>query len=209
MGINGQASSQRHVVLAALMLDETCEPALLEAARIVELTAGAELHALHVVEENEENRELISIDIRLTGAPNEIRRRVEQMWVRYRCDVIVHIRVGRPAIQILQLATDLRADMLVVGTHRRAGLKKLVLGSVGETVLQHAPCPVLVAVAKDERGSLRPEGVEPACPECVGVRPGALAGEHTYWCSRHTGAYAQELVYETHNHGLRPLRSRV
>lgn len=48
-----------------------------------------------------------------------------------------------PAGRILACASRLPADLLVMGTHARAGLERLVLGSVTEKVLRKAPCPVL------------------------------------------------------------------
>ena len=49
---------------------------------------------------------------------------------------------GRPKVEILRAAKELPADLLVMGTHGRSGFDRLVLGSVTEKVLRHAPCPV-------------------------------------------------------------------
>jgi len=46
---------------------------------------------------------------------------------------------------ILKLARDEAADMIVVGSHGRTGLRRLLMGSVTEKVIGNAPCPVLVA----------------------------------------------------------------
>ena len=46
---------------------------------------------------------------------------------------------------IIQTAIELEADLLVMGSHGRTGLKKLVLGSVAQTVLAQSPVPVLIA----------------------------------------------------------------
>jgi nucleotide-binding universal stress UspA family protein len=53
------------------------------------------------------------------------------------------IVVGSPYEQIVRAARLKRADMLVIGTHGRTGLGKLLLGSVAERVLSTARCPVL------------------------------------------------------------------
>ncbi len=53
-------------------------------------------------------------------------------------------RDGDPASEILAAATESKADLIVVGTHGRTGLKRLVLGSVARNVLQHARCSVLI-----------------------------------------------------------------
>ncbi len=50
---------------------------------------------------------------------------------------------GEPASEILRVAEDCRADLIVVGTHGRSGIRRVVMGSVAEQVLRHASCPVL------------------------------------------------------------------
>jgi nucleotide-binding universal stress UspA family protein len=59
--------------------------------------------------------------------------------------VWTRVLVGDPAIELVRHAHETGCDLLVVGTHGRAGLTRLVLGSVAEKVVRHAPCPVLVA----------------------------------------------------------------
>ena len=53
------------------------------------------------------------------------------------------VRVGLPWEEIVRLATDEHADMIVMGTQGRTGLDRLLLGSVAERVIRRAPCPVL------------------------------------------------------------------
>lgn len=58
-----------------------------------------------------------------------------------RIDAIV--RQGNTAGEILEQATSMKADLLVIGTHGRTGFERLVLGSVAERVLRKATCPVM------------------------------------------------------------------
>lgn len=139
---------QPQVILAAFAFDETGECALDEAARVAERDPRTELHAVHVLSPRDSDPDLLSIDIRLTGVPDEIKRCVDSLWTRYACDVTVHVRTGRAAKEILSTAAEIDADLIVVGTHQRVGLGKLVLGSVAESVLHYARCPVLVALPK-------------------------------------------------------------
>ena len=44
---------------------------------------------------------------------------------------------------ILDGAEDFLTDLIVLATHGRRGIKRLVIGSVAENVVRHAPCPVL------------------------------------------------------------------
>jgi nucleotide-binding universal stress UspA family protein len=50
---------------------------------------------------------------------------------------------GDPATEIVRLANEDKADLIVMGSHGRSGLSRLLMGSVAEKVLRMAPCPVL------------------------------------------------------------------
>ena len=53
------------------------------------------------------------------------------------------IRKGHPREIILEVAMDIAADVIVMGTHGRRGVSQLFIGSVAEHVVRHAPVPVL------------------------------------------------------------------
>jgi len=120
--------------------------------------------------------------------------------------VVTHLLHGSPAREIVWLAAHLDADLIVVGTHERSGVQRLVLGSVAEKVLHTAGRPVVIDRPKhhDRRGDV-PE-IEPPCPACV-ARRGQTAGAEM-WCRHHA---AHELprthVYSWADHssgGFRP-----
>ncbi|MCL6472203.1 MAG: universal stress protein [Firmicutes bacterium] len=54
------------------------------------------------------------------------------------------VRDGDAPEKILDLAKKLESDVIVMGSHGHTGLKRLLMGSVTERVIGHAPCPVLV-----------------------------------------------------------------
>ena len=56
-----------------------------------------------------------------------------------------HIRGGRPYEEIVRVAREIGADLIVLSTRGHSGLKHLLLGSTAERVVRNAPCPVLVA----------------------------------------------------------------
>jgi universal stress protein A len=58
-----------------------------------------------------------------------------------------HLAIGPPADEIVRLAEELQADLIVVGTHGRQGFSRLLTGSVAELVLRRAQCPVLAVKA--------------------------------------------------------------
>jgi nucleotide-binding universal stress UspA family protein len=54
------------------------------------------------------------------------------------------VRHGTPGDEIVAEAKDWGADVMVLSTHGRSGLARLLLGSVANSVVTHAPCPVLL-----------------------------------------------------------------
>ena len=54
---------------------------------------------------------------------------------------------------ILNTASEVKADMIVLGTHSRRGLEKILVGSVAENVLRHSSIPVLIIPTKSNRES--------------------------------------------------------
>lgn len=67
-------------------------------------------------------------------------------------DARVIAEPGDTPATIVDQALSLGTDLIVMGTHGRRGFKRLLLGSVTETVLREAPCPVLTVPAQAERG---------------------------------------------------------
>jgi nucleotide-binding universal stress UspA family protein len=59
------------------------------------------------------------------------------------------IEAGDVARTICSVASELGVDAIIVGSHGRGGLGRLLLGSVSEHVVRHAPCPVLVVREHD------------------------------------------------------------
>jgi nucleotide-binding universal stress UspA family protein len=84
----------------------------------------------------------------------------------------LHVRAGQTAEEIVALAGELDADMIVIG---RFGVHK---HSVAHRVLDQAPCPVLAVNLLD-----RPLDT-PACPECVRIR--AESDGERWFCSEHS-----------------------
>jgi len=66
-----------------------------------------------------------------------------------------HIVEGQPASAILDVARDLTCDIIVIGSHGRTGLSRLLMGSVAEQVVRHAACPVLTVKTPTTNTKLR------------------------------------------------------
>ncbi len=56
---------------------------------------------------------------------------------------------GYPAEEIIRIAKDEGYDMIVMGNLGKTGIERMLIGSVSENVVRHAPCPVLVVRGKD------------------------------------------------------------
>lgn len=105
--------------------------------------------------------------------------------------IVAHVRFDAPAEEVAQLAADLEADLVVVGTHGRRGVSRLVLGSVAEGTVRLAPCPVLVVRPKTTPSVV--PAIEPPCPRCVETRR-ASAGKE-FWCEQHRERHGQRHTY--------------
>lgn len=82
------------------------------------------------------------------GIPNPDRRELESMLSAVKpktADVNCEYRLlqGDPAHEIVTLADEGETDMIVMGTHGRTGLSRLLMGSVAEAIVRRANCPVL------------------------------------------------------------------
>ncbi len=53
------------------------------------------------------------------------------------------VRRGDPVEEIVAYATERRIDLIVIATHGRGGLSHVLVGSVAEAIIRHAPCPVM------------------------------------------------------------------
>lgn len=110
--------------------------------------------------------------------------------------IVGHEAHGDPAHVILQTAGDLLADVVIVGTHGRKGVERLVMGSVAESVVRHAACPVLVVRPKTHDDPVAQ--IEPPCPRCVLAR--AETRGAALWCEQHQERHGRRHTYYD-NHG--------
>jgi nucleotide-binding universal stress UspA family protein len=55
-----------------------------------------------------------------------------------------HLRMGKVDLEIVALAKELGADLIVMGCRGHRGIRRAIEGSISDGVIRHAPCPVLV-----------------------------------------------------------------
>jgi nucleotide-binding universal stress UspA family protein len=112
-------------------------------------TSGSKVTALTVVEFNPEFDALApdfieKMESEAVAYINSIKERAEKEGVD--CEALVER--GIPYEVILNKAKEKHADMILMGSHGRTGIERLLMGSVTERVIGHAECDVLVAKSK-------------------------------------------------------------
>ncbi len=187
--LNANKTQRRPKVVVGTDLSELGDRALLEAIRLCDKYQAAELHVLTVADDQ-------IVGIRLPGqqsvktktdAEQEMCKHVGAMVDQYIASggklamerVGVYVTTGAAAERIVSLANSIDADLIVVGTHGRNGVKRLLLGSVAEEVVRRALCGVYVIRPRDFLEGEKIPDVQPP------LRP----GEHALQPFRHGATY--------------------
>jgi nucleotide-binding universal stress UspA family protein len=64
-----------------------------------------------------------------------------------------HLRMGAVAMEIVALAEEIGADLIVMGSRGLGGVRRALMGSVSDSVVRHAHCPVLVVRPEKEQAA--------------------------------------------------------
>ena len=135
-------------ILCAVDLRDAVNPAV-EYAKLLAGISGASVSVIYVIS-SRSTYENLQIPV------GEIANGMRLIWSRSRedmdafvaqhfpgMDVTGLIYEGKPAEKIVEIAQELGADMIVMGTHAREGLDRLFFGSVANEVVKSAKCPVM------------------------------------------------------------------
>jgi nucleotide-binding universal stress UspA family protein len=145
--------STYHQILVPVDGSPTSEKALNEAIRLAQLT-GARLRLVHVVDElsyvngfepamNYLN-EIIPL-MREAGEKLLAHERQKALDKGVDADSVLIVEgPGRICDHVAEQARRIKADLIVVGSHGRRGIGRVLLGSDAEQIVRHAPVPVLV-----------------------------------------------------------------
>jgi nucleotide-binding universal stress UspA family protein len=113
---------------------------------------GAELAFIHVIDPALVNAADTGLQpaVLVASAKDEARRMIADFHKRLpeQQAALEFVEIGEPASEIVGAAKDWPADLVVIGSHGRGGIRRALLGSVAEAVMRQAPCPVLVARAR-------------------------------------------------------------
>jgi len=195
-----------YIIVVGIDYSELGQLALERAFEVASREPGGEPHVVHVA--TVLSRGLVGLDMPddlYAVHPNEAKAQLES-YVRHELDAwsarqppenaaferaCTHQRLGSAGEEIAQLASDLDADLVIVGTHGRRGVSRLVLGSVAERAVRLAPCPVLVV--RPKQVDLSVPQIEPPCPQCVETRKASGGAE--LWCEQHRVRHGERHTY--------------
>ncbi len=182
---------------------ELSDEAFRRAYELAALHPTSELHAIRVTEPASiapatgydaiEPTSPLRLDELSAMLAKHVDRLLVQMEGSFRSDVKVvsHSRIDAPMLGITQLASELKAHLIVVGTHGRHSVARWLLGSVAEGVVRHASCPVLIIPPHPPLAALAQ--IEPLCARCSEVRQATDGRE--LWCTQHRDRHGRRHTY--------------
>ncbi len=167
-----------------LLATDGSEDAALAARAVIDLSikTGAELHVIHAWQDLPPTAyHALALDGYSHAYEDEARRLLEAETQKIQeaggTVAQAHLLEGQPADEIVALADDLDADLVVVGSRGAGPVKRLVMGSVSESVVRRASRPTLVM-----------RGGEEAWPP-----RNVVIGDHSSEVSKRTGDFAAGL----------------
>jgi len=128
-------------------------------SRAIALAARAPFHVLHIACIVDRHAQLAGhehhgrVDFAYTERVQQavidvIDQELRAANLEDRIQFYVHVRIGKPADELLGLARDIGADLVIVGSKGMTGIERIVVGSVSEKVVREARCTVEVARLK-------------------------------------------------------------
>lgn len=176
----------RSVMVVGVDFSETAHQAVAVALNLARITRSPDLHLIHVLKHapltglGDWSGAISHYEKAVEEARRELDRVCATAIAQFPLRAFSHVRTGEPYREIVQLASDMEADLVVIGTHSRLGVSRMLLGSVAEKVQRLAPCPVLTVKPKE-----RPQAsdLEPPCPLCHELRLESNGAR--LWCLQH------------------------
>jgi nucleotide-binding universal stress UspA family protein len=144
-GIDFSASS-------ALALDEGLRMAADHPGAVLQVVHVASSHGPMVRLELEGDVRSVSLEEATAAVKAHVQQRVSERKAAELAqprEVTTQVRLGAAPEEIVRAAAELDADLIIVGTHGRTGVRRMLLGSVAEAILRKAGCPVLIVRGKD------------------------------------------------------------
>ena len=132
MVVRAQAVEFPTKILVATDRSKEAQLAATTAADLAKST-NSELHIVHVGFERYRDE-----------AQEELEEEVDLIRESGAKDIQAHLEFGMPDTAIIDLAEKLGAGLIVMGSRGLGGVRRALLGSISDSVVRHAPCPVMV-----------------------------------------------------------------
>jgi len=108
----------------------------------------ANITALHVIETVVDVYDIEETDEDVLAAKKrdaeEILDEAVEIAAKQNYTIDTEMRVGKPANEIVEYAAETETDWIIIGSHGRSGLSRILIGSVAESVARRAPIPVMI-----------------------------------------------------------------
>jgi universal stress protein A len=147
-GMAQTVNGYKHILLPVDFSDH-CTAAGMHAAFLAKLGGGT-VHLAHVVEnpldpiyEPDEAEHWVVVE-HADKKALELLERTAQTCLPADCPRTLHVLAGDPYPRLMEIAEEIGADLIVMGTHGTASVAHLLLGTVADKVAHHATCPVLL-----------------------------------------------------------------
>jgi len=142
-----------HAILCPVDFSDASRKAV-QYAKEFASSMGSRVHLLNVVEPRpmavDITMNYIPLEEDLQHAAKEDLQLVLQEFQQAGLKVDSSIEIGNPADVILDKSRELDVNLVIMGSHGKKGLSRLIMGSVAETVVRKANCPVLIVKAEEK-----------------------------------------------------------
>jgi nucleotide-binding universal stress UspA family protein len=200
------ATSKKFSVVVGLDFSDADGAAFDQSARLMRRVPHGLLHLVHVFDAEPSSARAVDLVEHLRLYVNE-KAATEHLGDM---TIGIYLRAGNVVRELVQLATDTQADLIVVGSHGRRHLGHWIVGSTAERLIAGAPFPVLVANPVPKVPEKHEPTIEPPCPLCLQARLASHGAR--WWCERHsarvygphTFSYQGELPFEFHDSEVIP-----
>lgn len=121
----------------------TCSKKALEYAVPLAEQFGADLILLHVLPSYAPMVDVVPVELESSeDANNELEALIKALPAQVSASKV--LQRGEPHLEIVRVADKLASDLIILSTHGRSGLARVLMGSTASKVVSHAHCPVLV-----------------------------------------------------------------
>lgn len=169
-------------VLAAIDYSEVSALVLQRALDMIRHREGGELHVVHVDREDPQENGQQARRAKLMDWLDSHLHGEKELLAKIK--VVCHELQGDPRTEIVQLASDVLADVVIAGTHKRAGAQRQLLGSVAHAVTRDCGCPVFLV-----RPYLHDHALLPPCRHCLDAQ--SHSQDESARCERHAEAHGR------------------